>query len=227
MRRSTVTDRAAAPPAPPPRRGPARGRRGPGRRRAAWIVAVLAVLGVALGAWYQVHQEMPAWYARLWYPLEYEETIVAEARRQGLDPALVAAVIHTESGFAPDSRSVAGAVGLMQIQPDTAEFLTTQADRPSPPPEPLEDPAINITYGTHYLRYLVDRYGSVPLALAAYNGGPTNLTEWIEEAAGRGEQLDVPDDIPFTETRNFVATVLDTAPIYRRAYGDRLDDPAP
>lgn len=228
MRRSTVTDRTAAARgglAEPPVRRP-RGRR---RRRLAWAVAVLALLGAALGAWYQVHQQMPAWYARLWYPLEYEDTIVAEARREGLDPALVAAVINAESGFAPDSRSSQGAVGLMQLQPDTAEFLATRPDRPSPPPEPLDDPAVNIAYGTHYLRYLVDRYGTVPLALAAYNGGPTNLTEWLDDAARRGEELDIPADIPFTETRTFVTTVLDTAPIYRRAYGDRLGpaDPPP
>ena len=63
---------------------------------------------------------MPGWYARLWYPLEHEETVREEAARNGLDPALVAAVIDTESGFVPDSRSGQGAVGLMQVQPDTA-----------------------------------------------------------------------------------------------------------
>ncbi len=228
MRRSTtVTDRApagrAARPVPP---GPrTRGRRR--RRRAAVLLGVLVVLGAALAGWYQVHQSMPAWYARLWYPLEYEDTIAAEAQRNRLDPALVAAVINTESGFAPDSRSSQGAIGLMQLQEDTADFLAARPDRPSPAPRPLEDPVVNITYGTAYLRYLVDEYGTVPLALAAYNGGPTNLTNWIEEAAARGEDLDVPEDIPFTETRGFVTKVLDAVPIYRRAYGDRLDEALP
>jgi soluble lytic murein transglycosylase len=188
---------------------------------------VLLALAAALAGWYQVHQEMPAWYARLWYPLEYEETIAAEAERNGLDPALVAAVINTESGFAPDARSSQGAIGLMQLQQDTADFLAARPDRPSPPPTPLADPAVNIAYGTAYLRYLTDRYGTVPLALAAYNGGPTNLTTWIDQAAARGEELDVPADIPFSETRGFVTKVLDAVPIYERTYGDRLEEARP
>ncbi len=228
MPRSTVTDHApaggASRPGAPRRRQPARARR---RRRAGLLVAVLLVLGAALAGWYQVHQQMPAWYARLWYPLEYEETIAAEAERNGLDPALVAAVINTESGFAPDARSSQGAIGLMQLQQDTADFLAARPDRPSPPPAPLSDPSVNIAYGTAYLRYLIDRYGTVPLALAAYNGGPTNLTTWIDQAASRGEELDVPGDIPFTETRGFVTKVLDAVPIYERTYGDRLEEARP
>ena len=69
---------------------------------------MLAAAGVG---WYQVHQQMPGWYARLWYPLEHEETVRQEAGRNGLDPALVAAVINTESGFVADSRSGQGRWG--------------------------------------------------------------------------------------------------------------------
>lgn len=192
----------------------------------AWAVLALAALAALLGGWYQVHQTMPAWYARLWYPLEYEEAIVAEAERNDLDPALVAAVVNTESGFVPDSRSSQGAVGLMQLLPETASFVAEQPDRPSPSPDRLEDPAVNIAYGTRYLRYLVDRHGTVPLALAAYNGGETNLVRWLERASGRGEALEVPADIPFSETRRFVSRVLDAVPIYRRTYGDRLEGDA-
>jgi soluble lytic murein transglycosylase len=223
MRRSTVTERPPAGPLDPPPGPAARGR--PRRRRLGWAVAALALLAVVLGGWYQVHQEMPAWYARLWYPLEYEEAIVAEAERRGLDPALVAAVVNAESGFLPDSRSSQGAVGLMQMLPETARFVAGLPNRPSPSPDRLEDPAVNIAYGTRYLRYLVERHGTVPLALAAYNGGETNVAAWLEDADVRGESLDIPHDIPFTETRTFVTRVLDTAPVYRRAYDDRLDAP--
>ena len=180
---------------------------------------MLAVLG---GAWLQVHRTMPSWYARLWYPLEYEDAIRSEAARYDLDPALVAAVINTESGFVPDSRSSAGAVGLMQVLPETAEFIAAEPNRPSPPPDELEDPAVNIAYGSRYLRYLIDRYGTVPLALAAYNGGETNLTEWVDRAARNGQALEIPEDIPFSETRAFVTRVLDATPIYRRSYAERL-----
>ncbi|HET6691808.1 MAG TPA: lytic transglycosylase domain-containing protein [Miltoncostaeaceae bacterium] len=190
------------------------------------LLAVLVALAAFGVAWYEVHQAMPAWYARLWYPLRYEEPIRTEAGRNALDPALVAALIDTESGFAPDSRSEQGAVGLMQLLPGTARFVATLPRRPSPPPDALETPEVNIAYGTRYLRYLLDRHdGSLDVALAAYNAGETNVARWIDEAAARGETLDVPDDIPFAETRGFVRRVEEAAPIYRRAYGDRLGPP--
>jgi soluble lytic murein transglycosylase len=86
---------------------------------------------------------------------------------------------------------------------------------------------VNIAYGTRYLRYLLDRHGSLDVALAAYNAGETNVARWVAEAEARGETLDVPEDIPFTETRSFVRRVEEAAPIYRRAYGDRLGPAAP
>ena len=221
MRRSATTDRVARGPEAvagvPHAAGPRRR-----RRRLAWLLAVLLVLAAAGAAWYQVHQEMPGWYARLWYPLEHEEAVRQEAARNGLDPALVAAVIDTESGFVEDSRSGQGAVGLMQVRPDTATFVAGLPGRPSPSPDRLAEPDVNIAYGTRFLRYLVDRYGSVNLALAAYNGGPANLGRWLEEAQAEGRELRVPEDIPFAETRGFVTKVEKAAPIYRRAYGDRL-----
>jgi soluble lytic murein transglycosylase len=196
------------------------------RRRIALLVVALCALGALGVAWYQVHQAMPSWYARLWYPLEYEQAIREEAARNDLDPALVAAMIDTESGFVPDSRSAQGAVGLMQLLPETARFVSQLPGRPSPPPDPLEDPAVNIAYGTRYLRYLIDRHGTVDLALAAYNGGEANLQEWLDEAQARGEELRIPQDIPFAETRGFVARVQEAVPIYRRAYGERLFSPS-
>lgn len=188
----------------------------------AWLLFAVVVVGAVGAGWLQVHRSMPAWYARLWYPLEYEEPIRAEAARYDLDPALVAAVINTESGFAPDSRSGAGAVGLMQVLPDTARFIARQPNRPSPSPERLAEPEVNIAYGARFLRYLIHRYGTVGLALAAYNGGPENVNKWLEQARATGDTLTVPDDIPFSETRGFVSRVQRAVPIYHRAYGDRL-----
>jgi len=196
-----------------------------GRRRLVWLLVVLATLGVLGAAWYEVHRTMPAWYARLWYPLEYEGAIRAEATRNGLDPAFVAAVIEAESGFVPDSRSERGAVGLMQVLPETARSIARQPGRPSPPPVRLEVPEVNIAYGTRYLRQLIDRHGDIDLALAAYNAGGSNVERWLAEARDSGQPLDVPDDIPFPETRAFVERVGESTDIYRRAYGDRLGAP--
>jgi soluble lytic murein transglycosylase len=207
---------AAADPAPV---APTRPR---GRRRLAWLLVALAALGILGAAWYEVHRTMPAWYARLWYPLEYEDAIRTEAARNGLDPALVAAVIEAESGFVPDSRSDRGAVGLMQVLPETARSIARLPGRPSPPPVRLEVPEVNIAYGTRYLRQLIDRHGGIDLALAAYNAGGSNVDRWLADARAGGRALEVPEDIPFPETRAFVERVGESTGIYRRAYGDRL-----
>jgi soluble lytic murein transglycosylase len=185
------------------------------------LVLVVLVAGVAI-AWASIHQTMPSWYARLWYPLEYEEAIKQHAERNDLDPALIAAVIHAESGFVPDSQSSKGAVGLMQILPATAQFVADQPGRPSPAPHRLEDPEVNIAYGSRYMRYLVDSLGSVPRALAAYNGGESNVRRWLADSRARGKPLRLPEDIPFSETRAYVDRVEELTPIYRRAYSDEL-----
>lgn len=205
------------------------GTRGPrtrGGRRVLRRVAVTLTLlvGVAV-AWGWVHHEMPGWYARLWYPLQYEGTIRKDAERYRLDGALVAGVIDSESGWVHDSTSSAGAVGLMQLLPETARFIAQQPTRPSPSPERLLEPEVNIDYGTWYLRYLIDRHGSLPTALAAYNAGEGVVAGWEKKAAAAGHAFRVPQDVPFPETRGFVAHVLDSAAIYRRAYGDRLGAP--
>jgi len=197
------------------------------RHRAGRLVAALLVLAGLAAGWWAVHQAMPAWYARLWYPLEHETAIRQNADRHDLDPALVAGVIHAESGWVPDSRSGAGAVGLMQVLPETARFIASRPDRPSPSPERLEEPEVNIAYGTWYLRYLVDRHGSVDVALAAYNAGEGVVRGWETRARAQGRAFRVPEDVPFAETRAFVRRVRDLAPVYRRAYGDELGPAVP
>jgi soluble lytic murein transglycosylase len=186
------------------------------------VGALLVLAGLGVG-FYALHAANPDWYARLWYPLEYEATIRAESVRNDLEPALVAAVIYRESGFVPDKESHQGAVGLMQVLPSTARFIATLPDRPSPAPDMLTDPAVNIAYGTRYLRYLIGRYGDIRLVLTAYNAGESNLSGWLREARADGRTLRIPEDVPFEETRGFVRGVLDALDIYRRAYRDRLE----
>lgn len=194
------------------------------RLRPRTLVAVLLLALIGAG-WWQAHQQMPGWYARLWYPLRHENVINEEAKRHRLDPALVAAVIDTESGWTPDVVSGAGAVGLMQLLPETARYIASRPDRPSPPPDDLTKPEVNIAYGTWYLRYLVDRHAGLAAALAAYNAGERNVAEWEDAAAADGRRFDVDRDIPFPETRSFVHKVLRNAGIYRRAYADELGAP--
>ncbi len=189
------------------------------RRRALALALFVAVCGLT---WLAVHRAQPDWYARIFYPLEHVETIRSEAARYDLEPALIAAVIRQESGWVPDSRSAPGAVGLMQVLPSTARFIADQKERPSPPPDQLVDPAVNIAYGSWYLRYLIDRYGSTRSALVAYNAGETNLAEWVAKARTAGRTFAFPADVPFPETRAFVTDVEHDIGVYRRAYAVEL-----
>jgi soluble lytic murein transglycosylase len=153
-------------------------------------------------------------------PLRHDDIIRQQAREKDLDPALVAAVIYEESKFR-DQTSNAGARGLMQITPATAEFIARQSGGTRFVQADLATPQINISYGTYYLRYLLDRYDqNEALAVAAYNAGHGNVDRWVA-AAGGTEQFEI-DDIRFPETRAYVENVLDRRGEYREHYKNEL-----
>lgn len=165
---------------------------------------------------------LPAWYVRLVYPLEYSSEIGAAARRNGLNPALVAAVVYKESGFDAATTSPQGAVGLMQVLPSTAEEIARQSGGKEYVLRDLQRPGVNVLYGSYYLRRLLDRYGGSELeAIAAYNAGQTNVDRWADAARQAGRPFDA-RVIPYGETRDFVAEVERLRAIYDRIYGDRL-----
>ena len=139
-----------------------------------------------------------------------------------LDPALIAGVIYAETKFNPRD-SAAGAIGLMQVMPQTAAFLARRSGATTFTTADLDEPAVNIAYGSYYLRYLLNEYhGNVPVALAAYNGGESNVDQWLAEARADGHPFEV-DDIPFPETRAYVTKVLNAEQDYRSKYGSQLD----
>jgi len=153
-------------------------------------------------------------------PLRHDDIIRQQAADKDLDPALVAAVIYAESKFR-DQTSHAGARGLMQITPDTAEFIARQSGGTRFVQADLATPQINISYGTYYLRYLLDRYDqNEMIAVAAYNAGHGNVDEWVR-AAGSTDSFEI-GDIRFPETRAYVMNVLDRRGEYREHYGDEL-----
>jgi soluble lytic murein transglycosylase len=155
----------------------------------------------------------PAWYARLWYPLRYTSIVRGHAANYHLDPALLAAVIETESKFNADAHSSAGAVGLMQLTPTTAKGIAQYTGGHNFRVSDLRNPEINVRYGAWYLRHLLDRYHqNEQLALAAYNAGEDNVDRWQREHVG----------IQFSETRDYVSKVERLQKIYRRAYASEL-----
>jgi peptidoglycan lytic transglycosylase len=176
------------------------------------LSGVILLAALAAGFFY-VEDTKPSWYARLRYPLEYEHIVRGHARQYDLDAALLAAVIYRESKFDADARSSSGALGLMQLLPDTAEGIAKLTGGSRFEVDDLFDPEINVRYGSFYLRRLLRKYDDERLALAAYNAGQANVDEWI--ASGE-------EEIPFPETREFVDNVLEAREIYARAYADEL-----
>jgi soluble lytic murein transglycosylase len=155
-------------------------------------------------------------------PLRHDDIIRQQAADKGVDASLIAAVIYTESHFR-DQTSNAGAKGLMQLMPDTADYIARKSGGTRFERADLATPQINIAYGTWYLRYLLNRYdGNTILALAAYNAGEGKVDEWRSRAAARGETFRVAAHIPFQETRDYVHRVLSARADYRRTYQREL-----
>jgi soluble lytic murein transglycosylase len=155
-----------------------------------------------------------AW--RTAYPLPYREQVEVEARRNHLDPMLVAGLIRQESAFLSDAVSRANAVGLMQMTPGTGLRLAKQL-RLRFSRARLFDPEYNLRLGTLYLSGLVAAYGNPEAALAAYNAGEDRVAQWT---AGQNylETAEFVESIPFTETREYVQIVLRNAELYRQIY---------
>ena len=154
-------------------------------------------------------------------PLQHEDIIRQQANAKDLDPALIAAVIHEESRFRP-RRSPAGAEGLMQILPDTANFIADRSGGTRFEVRDLATPQVNISYGAWYLRHLIDRYaGDETLAVAAYNAGATNVDRWVARAGGP-DAFDADEDVAFPETRHYVAEVEKRREQYREHYEKEL-----
>jgi len=155
-------------------------------------------------------------------PLRHEDIIRQQAAEKDVDPALIAAVIYTESHFR-DQTSHAGATGLMQLMPATADYIARKSGGTRFTRSDLATPQINIAYGTWYLRYLLTKYhGDTVLALAAYNAGEGKVDEWWRAARARGERFSVAEHIPFAETRDYVQRVLSARAEYRHKYAREL-----
>jgi peptidoglycan lytic transglycosylase len=179
-------------------------------RRLAAVLLLLAAVAAGVAVWAVTTE--PDWYLRARYPLRYETIVRGHARNYDLPPALLAAVIYTESRFNASARSDAGAIGLMQLLPATAEGIAVRTGGHRFVVSDLLDPEINVRYGSWYLRNLLDRYHDVRTALAAYHAGQGNVDAWRREGGA----------IRFPETRHYVEKVLAAEQVYAKVYGDEL-----
>jgi len=194
-------------------------RRGASLRRR--LLALVAIGALAVIAYVVFGPTLHRAVREVTLPLRHEDIIRQQAREKHLNPALIAGVIFAESKFR-DQTSSTGAKGLMQIQPETAKFIAQRSGGTRFQLQDLGTPQINISYGSFYLRYLLDRYGgNEVLALAAYNAGETNVDRWLVDSGRRGKTFTA-DRIPFAETRAYVGRVEQAKRDYRANYRHEL-----
>jgi soluble lytic murein transglycosylase len=199
------------PPSSPSGRSGRRYRSGGRKRRIAVAVAAL-VIGAGVALFLSRGEDL---IRSVTLPLKHEDIIRQQAQDKGVPADLIAAVIYNESRFR-DQTSSAGARGLMQITPQTAQIIEAKSGGSTFTLQDLSDPDLNIRYGTFYLKYLLDRFnGNEVAAIAAYNAGETVVEQW------GGSGLTV-SDIKFSETRAYVENVLAKRNDYRRSYRSEL-----
>ncbi len=181
-------------------------------RRLAKLFVALAILAVAAVVALP-HVE------RAYYHLEYADYIQQAADRYQVNPYFIAAMAKCESDFDASAVSKAGAVGIMQMMPETAEEVAEWGlvDSSEYSPDNLTDPETSINYGTAYLRYLVERYHEMNPAIAAYNAGMGNVDKWLEEDA------DVRASVEFGETEKYIESVNRAKAMYEKLYPDAFE----
>ena len=155
---------------------------------------------------------------RFWYPLAYWDEVSTITRKYGLDPLLALSVMREESRFDADAKSVAGARGLMQLMPQTAYRLDKSLKLGIHKDSQVSDVKNNISLGAFYLKSLSSEFRSPALALAAYNAGEAAVRRWEQEGKYRSIDEFI-EDIPYSETKNYVKKVLTSYFQYRKSSG--------
>jgi soluble lytic murein transglycosylase len=150
------------------------------------------------------------------FPMPHREAVLQRTRQIGLDPAYVYGLIRQESRFITDARSHVGASGLMQVMPATANWTAKKIGMTSFKPSQINDRDTNIAIGTGYLKLVLDDFaGSMPMAAAAYNAGPSRPRSWRGQAGAPDLEAAIwAENVPFTETRDYVKKVLSNTTNY-------------
>lgn len=187
------------------------------RKRSSKKTIIIAIVLVMLSAGY-----FGSWKDSLLrevvYPMQYDYMVRQYAYENKVDTALVASVILAESKFNSQASSHRGAVGLMQIMPETGNWIAQEMNLNGYTPDQLNDVRTNIRMGTWYLGYLQREFdGNTILALAAYNAGRGHVDDWVKKY-GWNKNFSEIDKIPFSETREYVKVVLQNEQQYKRLY---------
>lgn len=186
------------------------------QRRILALLAGVGIMAVAFGVYFlSQFESMQKSYL---YPYPYRALVEQYAKLYQVDSALAAGVIMSESKFKNDVHSHRGAVGLMQLMPETARWIAGQLEDTTFSEERLHEPEMNIRYGIWYLSSLEKEFqGNEILVLAAYNAGRGNVHAWMEKNHWRMDFQDV-SAIPYEETRAYVTSVLKNRQKYQELY---------
>ena len=187
-----------------------------------WLYVLLLIAVLCLAGWRIWRSD--AVQMRFVYMWPYQNEIITYARRNNIDPFLVAAVIKNESEFRPGAVSPVGAIGMMQIMPETGEWIANQMGLDNYSIHSLYNPGINIRMGCWYLAELKYEFrDNLLLMMMAYNAGRGNTRGWMA-ANGWDYTFGEVKDIPYKESRNYVASVLYDRDEYYRLYKDKVEE---
>ena len=157
------------------------------------------------------------------YPIHFEQEIRQSAAKHDIDPFLIAAIIRVETNYKHHLESNKGAVGIMQLMPDTAAWIVESANMEPHSQEDLLKAEVNINLGTWYINWLTKHYnGNLTYAIAAYNAGQGNVNKWKQNNVWDGTEANI-KQIPFGETRHYVQRVLYYYQKYTALYSDDKD----
>lgn len=190
---------------------------GAGKKVVAWLAAIVVLAAAVIFFITNFFEDTRQNLEELNYPRKYSEYVEKAASDYELDPALIYAVIRTESGFEPDAESGAGACGIMQVMPSSFEWLQEKRGCTGQYSEQdLFNPEICIDYGCYLLKYFYDYYGNERSAVAAYNAGFV-VGDWLDDPrySSDGENL---DSIPYPETSDYVDRVESAKEMYNKLY---------
>lgn len=188
-----------------------------GKKFIAWIAAIAVLAGAIVFFITNFYEDTKKNLEELNYPQKYSEYVDKAAEEYGLDPALIYAVIRTESGFDADAQSDAGACGVMQMMPSSFEWLQEKRGCAGEYSEDdLFNPEICIDYGSYLLKYFYDYYGTERSAVAAYNAGFV-VGDWLADSNYSSDGINL-DSIPYPETSNYVERVESAKEMYIKLY---------
>ncbi len=182
-------------------------------RKTKITVTVLLIIAISIAVGFIYDAIMNA-FENKEYPKKHEISVAAASNKYGVPEEIIYAVIKTESDFDKNAESDAGACGLMQLMPETFTDMTG-IERPTK--IIMKDVTNNINAGTKYLAYLYERYENWDTVFAAYNAGLGNVDDWLADKKYSSDGITL-DNIPFTETRNYVRKVNTALDAYERLY---------